>query len=197
VRATLVDEDGQALPFLLSSPEAPARPEVRQDGLVALIARQPLRQGTSYAVSVTADWKGKTQTWSWQFSTLHIPIIEVADLETISTSKHERIALRGTIREVRRTTSTSSYVEVHLQGTESVPALVAHLPVHRFLKAVGRPVTFRGDGSGTGFRVREVEGARVELETTLKDVSVASSGALLLQVPATQKGNGFRFLLAQ
>ena len=122
---------------------------------------------------------------------------EVADLETISTSKHERIALRGTIREVRRTTSTSSYVEVHLQGTESVPALVAHLPVHRFLKAVGRPVTFRGDGSGTGFRVREVEGARVELETTLKDVSVASSGALLLQVPATQKGNGFRFLLAQ
>jgi uncharacterized protein YkwD len=69
VTATLVDGDGNAVAFYLSSPERPASAGHAQRGLVGVIPQHPLRAGSRYTVSVAATWRGHRGVWSSTFTT--------------------------------------------------------------------------------------------------------------------------------
>ncbi len=71
-QAELLDQERQVVPVWLSSPEKPANPRYKseQGNTICLIARQPLRPGCKYTVSVSARVDGRDWKHGWSFVTI-------------------------------------------------------------------------------------------------------------------------------
>jgi uncharacterized protein YkwD len=71
----LDDGLGREVPVWLSTPEKPANEAYRshQANTVCLIAKEPLKPGTTYRVRVTADVDGKRWGRTWHFTSRHAP----------------------------------------------------------------------------------------------------------------------------
>jgi uncharacterized protein YkwD len=72
VHAELKEKTGLLLSVWLSSPEKPANPRHAnvQGNTICLIAKKPLRPGTTYTVSVQATVSGQDWSRTWSFTTL-------------------------------------------------------------------------------------------------------------------------------
>jgi uncharacterized protein YkwD len=72
VQAELKENSGRVVSVWLSTPEKPANPRHAnvQANTICLIARSPLRAGTTYTVSVNAKVSGEDWSRTWSFSTI-------------------------------------------------------------------------------------------------------------------------------
>jgi uncharacterized protein YkwD len=72
---TLADAEGAEVPVWFSSPEKPANPaHARYQGTTAcLIAKDPLRPGTTYTVTGAGEVDGKPWSQTWTFTTAEAP----------------------------------------------------------------------------------------------------------------------------
>jgi hypothetical protein len=97
VSAKLVDDKQHAVAFFLSDPQHPAT-SFGQYGVVSVIAKQPLRAGTTYAIEITATWRDKPQTWRWSFATIERRAVDAEDDAAMTAAVGVPSRARGVIR---------------------------------------------------------------------------------------------------
>jgi hypothetical protein len=139
VSASLVDDDGDAVPFYLSSPERPAG-SFPQGGVVCLIPKRPLKPSTRYRVSVTATVdRAGPQTWDWRFTTLTPRQVNVGDPSALRAAVERIGYFVGDVIDAD-TVGTETYVRLRTGAGMQVssiltPALWNQLRASGFSKA--------------------------------------------------------------
>ena len=97
VTATLTDGAGAVVPVFVSSPEAPARKDHANAGLIGVIPRLPLRATTRYTATIHAMWNGTPKTWTTTFTTIARTVVDAMDEDALFAAAGKAVTLRGTV----------------------------------------------------------------------------------------------------
>jgi cysteine-rich secretory family protein len=128
VAAKLVDDAGKAVPFYLSDPEHPAT-SFGQYGVVCLIAKQPLRAGARYDVTIQATWNGKAVMYAWRFATIALRAVDGADEDAVLKAINVPSRVRGTVAYGGMMDSATAFLMIGRRDTKRYKMLSVLIPV--------------------------------------------------------------------
>jgi Cysteine-rich secretory protein family len=145
VSATLRDAKGDPVEFFLSDPQHPAT-SFGQYGMICLIPKQSLQPQQAYSVQISATWKGKTGTWSWNFSTVALRNVEAADDRAVAGAINIASLIRGTVASGGVRNSETVFLQLAASKESRYKALSVIVPVAVWRQIAGsaEPGSFKG-----------------------------------------------------
>ncbi|MDB5100265.1 MAG: hypothetical protein JWM80_4686 [Cyanobacteria bacterium RYN_339] len=82
VKGQLFDDTGAEVPIYYSDDDHPAS-YFQQGNVVCMFAKKPMKQGTTYRASVSADLDGKPTAWNWKFTTITPKEVDADDVAAV------------------------------------------------------------------------------------------------------------------
>jgi hypothetical protein len=142
VSATLTDDSGHAIAAYVSDPEHPAT-SFPQLGIVSLIAKHPLAPDTTYLVTIDATWRGKRDTWKWQFKTLGLRQLDASDQDAVAAAAGVPSRVHGTVTQAG-TIDHGRTVYLQLGKGKRMLSVIMPLSVWRQLAGDAEPARWMG-----------------------------------------------------
>lgn len=144
VKASLVDGSGTKVPFYLSDPEHPAT-SFGQYGVISVIPKRLLAAGTTYTVTIAANWKGKQQGWSWSFTTLALRALDAKDDRAIAAAVGVPSLVRGTVSYGGMMNTQTVFLQIgSSQSRYEMLSVLIPVAVWKQLAGKGAPATWKG-----------------------------------------------------
>ena len=145
VIAKLTDAKGNPVEFFLSDPEHPAT-SFGQFGVICLIPKQSLQAQHAYSVRIDATWKGKTDTWTWSFSTVSLRGIEASDDPAVAGAINIASLVHGTVAHGGMRNSETVFLQlVAAEGSRyKMLSVIIPIAVWRQIAGTAEPGSFKG-----------------------------------------------------
>ena len=114
--------------------------------MICLIPKQSLQAQHAYSVRIDATWKGKTDTWTWSFSTVSLRGIEASDDHAVAGAINIASLVHGTVAHGGMRNSETVFLQLVAAEASRYKMLSVIIPiaVWRQIAGAAEPGSFKG-----------------------------------------------------
>ena len=114
--------------------------------MICLIPKQSLQAQHAYSVRIDATWKGKTDTWTWSFSTVSLREIEASDDHAVAGAINIASLVHGTVAYGGMRNSETVFLQlVAAEGSRyKMLSVIIPIAVWRQIAGTAEPGSFKG-----------------------------------------------------
>jgi Cysteine-rich secretory protein family len=172
VSAKLTDAKGKPIPFFVSDPEHPAT-SLGQYGVICLIPKLSLQPQSAYTAQIEATWNGKTDTWTWSFSTITLRQVEASDERAVAGAINVASLVHGAVANGGMLDGGTAFLQLATGKTDRYKMLSVIIPIAVWREFAGQatPDSFRG-------KIIQVQATPQLIENKYIDLSISTATQL-------------------